>query len=187
MQNTAFEQTKTTTISIGSDPIDKALVGGLPLGSLTLVEGPSRSGKSVVIQHFAFGALMAELGVAYYVSGMGEEELVKQMDSLYLEVRTDIGEGQLIIYPITDYYDGREDPNVAMRKLRKHMEDLSWDMNVIIIDSVTNNFPSSRGATYALYSWPLETSTFREAEQTSSFPLGGGRLGRSLRLTQGRL
>ena len=138
MQNTISGISEKTTISIGSDPIDKALLGGLPLGSLSLIEGPSGVGKSVVIQHFAFGALMAELGVAYYVSGMDQESLVGKMNSLYLEVDTFLGEGQLIIYPVSDFYDGREDAPAALRKIRKHMEQLPWDVNVIVVDTLTN-------------------------------------------------
>lgn len=50
MPNTLSDQNEKTTISIGSDPIDMALVGGLPLGSLTLIEGSSGTSKSVVMQ-----------------------------------------------------------------------------------------------------------------------------------------
>ena len=138
MLNTLSDQNEKTTISIGSDPIDKALVGGLPLGSLTLIEGSSGTGKSVVIQHFTFGALMREMGVAYYVSGTDEQGLIAKMNSLYLEIESFIGEGQLLIYPLTDFYDGREDANASIHKLRKHIENLPWDINVVIVDSLTN-------------------------------------------------
>ncbi|MDA0734666.1 MAG: hypothetical protein O2909_08900 [Chloroflexi bacterium] len=138
MQNTISGITEKTSISIGSDPIDKALLGGLPLGSLSLIEGPSGVGKSVVIQHYAFGALMAELGVGYYVSGTDQEGLIKKMNSLYLEVNAFLGEGQLLIYPISDFYDGREDASASLRKLRKHMEQLPWDVSVIVVDTLTN-------------------------------------------------
>ena len=88
MQNTLSDQNEKTTISIGSNPIDKALVEGLPLGSLTSIEGSSGASKSIVIQRFTFGALMGELGVAYYVSGRDEQGLVAKMNSLYLETES---------------------------------------------------------------------------------------------------
>lgn len=50
MPNTLSDQNEKTTISIGSDPIDKTLVGGQPLGSLTLIEDSSGTGKSIVMQ-----------------------------------------------------------------------------------------------------------------------------------------
>ena len=127
-----------TSISIGSDPIDKALLGGLPLGSLTLIEGPSRTGKSVICQHYAFGALLAEFGVACYVSGMMMEDLLSQMNSLYLEVETFIGEGQLLIYPLTDFFDSKSEDDQGLRRLHDHMKELPWDIDVIVMDSLTD-------------------------------------------------
>ena len=44
-------------ISTGSSEIDKKLGGGIPVGSLVLLEGQSDAGKSVVSQHFSHGAL----------------------------------------------------------------------------------------------------------------------------------
>ena len=126
------------SISIGSDPIDKALLGGLPLGSLTLIEGPSRSGKSVICQHYAFGAPLAEFGVAYYVGGMMVEDLLAQMNSLYLEVDTFIGEGQLLIYPLTDFFDRKSADDQGLRRLHEHLAELPWDIDVIIMDSLTD-------------------------------------------------
>ena len=88
MLNTLSDQNEKTTISIGSNPIDKALVEGLPLGSLTSIEGSSGASKSIVIQRFTFGALMGELGVAHYVSGRDEQGLIAKMNSLYLETES---------------------------------------------------------------------------------------------------
>lgn len=126
------------SISIGSDPIDKALLGGLPLGSLTLIEGPSRTGKSVICQHYAFGALLAEFGVAYYVGGMTVADLIAQMNSLYLEVETFIGEGQLLMYPLTDFFHGKSDANESLRHLHDHVQELPWDIDVVVMDSLTD-------------------------------------------------
>lgn len=133
-----YLMTESKSISIGSDPIDKALLGGLPLGSLTLIEGPSRTGKSVICEHYAFGALLAEFGVAYYVGGMTEEDLLAQMSSLYLEVDTFIGEGQLLIYSLTDFFDKNTDADDGLQRLHDHMAELPWDIDIIVIDSLTD-------------------------------------------------
>ena len=44
-------------ISTGSTEIDKKMGGGIPEGSLILIEGESNAGKSVVSQQLTFGAL----------------------------------------------------------------------------------------------------------------------------------
>ena len=87
-------------ISTGSDRIDKALLGGLSLGSFTLLEGATGTGKSVMCQHLAYGALLAEQGVAFYVQGMTPDDLVERMQGLGLDVAPNLREGQMLIYPL---------------------------------------------------------------------------------------
>lgn len=129
---------KKPTISSGSDPIDRALVGGLALGSCTLISGGSGTGKSVLTQHLAYGALMAELGVAYYVSGMTPEGLVARMKSLYLDVTPNLKEGQLRLKGITDFYAGGGGAKGTLDRLLRDMKELSWEFSVIVIDSLTS-------------------------------------------------
>ena len=129
--------TKKPTISSGSDPIDKALLGGLTLGSFSLISGPSGSGKSVLTQHLAYGALMGELGVAYYVSGMTTEDLIAKMKSLYLDVTPNLKEGQLRLRAVTDFY-GAGGAKGTLDRLYKDMKDLPWEFSVIVVDSLTS-------------------------------------------------
>ena len=55
-------------ISTGSSEIDKKLGGGIPIGSLVLLEGQSDAGKSVVSQHFTHGSLNSRMSAAYYTT-----------------------------------------------------------------------------------------------------------------------
>ena len=120
-----------TYISTGSDPIDRALLGGIPLGSLALVEGPTGTGKTVLSQHLVYGALLADLGVAFYVQGMTPEVAVEKMKSLGLDVTEFLKEGQLEIHQLEDFNEG------GLDQLLQHLKDLPWDMNVIVADSLT--------------------------------------------------
>ena len=45
-------------IGTGCQPLDQILSGGLPLGSLTLIEGPPSSGKSVGCQYITYESLL---------------------------------------------------------------------------------------------------------------------------------
>ncbi len=119
------------TISSGSDHIDRALLGGIPLGSLTLLEGATGTGKTVICQHLAYGALMAEMGVAFYVQGITPSDLVKNMMSLGLDVTPNMKEGQFLIYELEDFDRG------GLTQLMAHIKELPWDMNVIIFDPLT--------------------------------------------------
>ena len=73
-------------ISTGNGEIDKKLGGGIPAGSLTLIEGQSDAGNSVLCQHFTHGALQAGLGVVYYTAENTVKSLLSQMSSLNLDV-----------------------------------------------------------------------------------------------------
>lgn len=53
-------------MGIENEILDGKLGGGIPLGSLTLIEGASAAGKSVLCQHFAYAALMKQSSVAYF-------------------------------------------------------------------------------------------------------------------------
>ena len=44
-------------ISTGNSEIDKKMGGGVPVGSLTLLEGQSDAGKSVLAQQMIWGVL----------------------------------------------------------------------------------------------------------------------------------
>lgn len=56
-------------------PLERLLGGGLPLDSLTLMEDPSGSGKSVMAQYLMFGSVSGGRNVAYFASKHNPENL----------------------------------------------------------------------------------------------------------------
>ena len=53
----AKESRSNNIVATGQPELDKKLGGGIPLGSLTLLEGQSGSGKSVMSQQLIWGSL----------------------------------------------------------------------------------------------------------------------------------
>ncbi len=49
-------------VSTGNPEIDKKIGGGIPEGSLSLIEGQSDAGKSVLVQQLVWGALQEDSG-----------------------------------------------------------------------------------------------------------------------------
>jgi len=83
----------------GVRDIAEALGGGIHEGSLILVEGEARSGKSVLCQHIAYGVLHAKGSpVAYYSTDYNSETIVTQMDSMSLDTRHDLVTDRFRIY-----------------------------------------------------------------------------------------
>ncbi len=132
-------------ISTGNVEIDKKVGGGIPIGSLTLIEGQSDAGKSVVAQHLTFGALFSGVGVVYYTAENTVKSLLTQMASLNLDVTDYFLLDRLRIYPIHIASNRLTSP-VIFGRLMAHFEKLPSAFRVIIIDSVTNIVTHSESA-----------------------------------------
>jgi archaeal flagellar protein FlaH len=133
----ATDTAKKTVILTGIREVDEKLGGGIPIGSLGLIEGHSDAGKSVLSQHLTYGALgTSEIGVAYYTTENTVKSLVNQMDSLSLFTGDHFLLDRLRIYPLSIRGD-EENTESRFRMLRKHFENLPSSYKLIIVDSIT--------------------------------------------------
>ena len=124
------------TITTGSTEIDKKLGGGIPVGSLVLLEGQSDAGKSVLTQHFSHSTLTNKLSVACYTTENTVKSLMSQMNSLNLDVTDYFLCDRLRIYPV-EMTAEESDTAEAFSKLRAHFESLPSRFELIIFDSLT--------------------------------------------------
>jgi archaellum biogenesis ATPase FlaH/ActR/RegA family two-component response regulator len=125
-------------ITLGNAEIDQVLQGGIPLPSLTLMEGPEESGKSVLSQHIASAALDQGLKVAYYTSLASADDLSTQMSSLGLNaLKSDGTDGNKII-SMAQLYQKRIKAAKVFTVLSEHMARLFQEgANVVIFDDLT--------------------------------------------------
>jgi len=77
---------RSTVVSTGSFDIDTKMGGGIPLGSLTLIEGHSHSGKSVLTQQMIWGCLHEGFQLSLFTTENTVRSLIKQMQSLNIDV-----------------------------------------------------------------------------------------------------
>ena len=123
-------------ISTGSTEMDARLGGSVPQGALTLIEGAPSSGKSVICQQFAYGALNSGVDVAYYTTETTVKNLLTQMSSINLDVTDYFLMDFLRIYRMQ--IGGREENSVVLfDRLADHIDNLPKSYNVIIVDSAT--------------------------------------------------
>ena len=129
--------TGTTSISTANPEVDKKMGGGIPVGSLTLIEGQSDAGKSVLSQHLAYGALLGDLGVAYYTAENTVRSLLSQMASLGLDVTDYFLIDRLRVYPL---HVSTKEMNTewVISKILRHIDTLPEAFKVVIVDSLTN-------------------------------------------------
>src|SRR5512137_2319787 len=81
-----IEETNKNIISTGHPEIDKKLGGGIPIGSLTLIEGQSDAGKSVLCQQMIWGSLSGGYKVLLFTTENSVKSLLSQMESLGLGI-----------------------------------------------------------------------------------------------------
>ena len=131
--------------------LERKLGGGLPRGSMTLLEGAASSGKSVLCQHLVFGALDAALDTAYFSSEHSRESLITQMTSLGLNVRAHLRNDHLRVFSLPESKEG-ENPEPLLVDLVRTMEALPDSCKFIVVDSITNlASPSSESAVIAFF------------------------------------
>lgn len=87
-------------LTSGNSEMDKKMGGGIPAGSLTLIEGANDTGKSVLTQQLMWGALQQGFNLATYTTENTIKSLLRQMDSLSLDISDYFAFGTLKIYPI---------------------------------------------------------------------------------------
>lgn len=122
-------------IATGNPELDQLLEGGIPLGSLVLLEGQSDTGKSLMAQYFTYSALTAKLSVAYYTTETTVKSLMAQMSSLDLDVTDYFLCDRLRVYPLSaaDEAHGA----TALPRLLAHFETLPATTRLIIVDALT--------------------------------------------------
>ena len=123
------------SVSTGQPDLDKKLGGGIPLGSLTLLEGQSDSGKSVVCQQLIWGSLQAGLTAILFTTESTTKSFLRQMSSLNLDIMEFLLLGRLRIYPIAV---GRRKltPKQVFKVIVKSIKE-GQGVDLIVIDSLT--------------------------------------------------
>ena len=124
-------------ISTGSNEIDKKMGGGVPVGSLVLLEGQSDAGKSVLSQHFSHGALKSRMSIAYYSTENTVKSLMTQMSSLNLDVTDYFLCDRLRVYPLEIGSVDENQTRKAFQMLIDHFDSLPERFTLAIVDSLT--------------------------------------------------
>ena len=70
-------------ISTGSLEIDRKMGGGIPFGSLMLVEGGASSGKSLLVKQLLWSALETGETVSLYVTEQTVQSLLNKLVKVY--------------------------------------------------------------------------------------------------------
>jgi len=130
------EEPKKSIISTGQSEIDKKLGGGIPIGSLVLIEGESDAGKSVLCQQIIWGSLNDGFKVLLFTAENTVRSLITQMDSLGLDILDYVLMGRLKIFYMQL---SKLKQNLAQDCLQIVLEQTERheDFDLVIVDSLT--------------------------------------------------
>jgi flagellar protein FlaH len=120
-------------ISSGNPELDGKMGGGIPVGSLTLIEGTSGAGKSVLSQQIIWGSLQTGFTVSLFTSENSVKSLVSQMQSIDLDILDFLLLGKFRVFPMQLARLGSQAPASLARAM---MQECHQD--ILIVDSFTS-------------------------------------------------
>ena len=122
---------------LSTTPIGRHLSTTRYRGSLTLIEGASSSGKSVLSQHFSHQALQDGHSVAYFSSEHTANTLTAQMASLAMDVSDFLRKGKLLVRPVGEptFGEGQEG---LLASLAEEIASLPDRYETVVIDGITD-------------------------------------------------
>ena len=129
------DKRKKDVISTGHPEIDKKLGGGVPIGSLVLIEGQSDAGKSVLCQQMIWGSLNNKFKVIVFTTENTVKSLVPQMESLGLDILDYLLLGWFKIYTIKSSQT-KTSVHDTLGSILETIEKYA-DYQLIVIDSLT--------------------------------------------------
>ncbi len=88
------------SLNIARDELNRNLGGGLPAGSLILIEGEDGAGKSVLSQRMAYSLLENDKTVTYISTELNTKGYVEQMKSIGYDIKYKLIEGKLLFIPM---------------------------------------------------------------------------------------
>jgi flagellar protein FlaH len=145
------------------------LGGGIPKGSLMIIEGEEGAGKSILSQRITYGALVNGHSVTYISTEMNILDFVRQMDSLNYPVAPFMLENKLLFITLINLFGKVKPGRNLIFELQKPKAKKLFEKDLVIIDSL---------------SYPLVNNiSLREAENLIEFLLRIKSLNKTILLT----
>jgi flagellar protein FlaH len=121
----------------GKHELDKKIEDGIPLRSLTLIEGEHDSGKSVFTQQIVWGGMKQGFNIDIISSETTARNFLSQMETMSLDISDYYAWGYIRLFPLLapgiDLEN--EDMEELLKKLLVHIRESP--AQIIIVDSLT--------------------------------------------------
>ncbi|WP_048151284.1 ATPase domain-containing protein [Palaeococcus ferrophilus] len=123
-------------MQLKGDELHRRLGGGIPAGSIILIEGDRGTGKSIFVQRLLYGFLMNGYSASYVSSQYTTVEYIRQMGSLGYDIIPFLIRKKLVFVSLYPLLTGVSEKKKFLSRLLG--EPRLWDSNVVIIDSFSS-------------------------------------------------
>ena len=122
------------------DRLEKELGGGIPKGSIVLIEGDYGAGKSVLSQRFTYGFHTEDVVTTLVSTELGVRGFLDQMNSLTYDIVKPLINEEVLFIPAeidaSGTLTGGDDGGDRKQLLKRMMEaETMWEADVTIIDT----------------------------------------------------
>jgi len=121
--------------SLQRDELDQNLGGGIPEGSLILVEGENGAGKSIICQRFAYGLLSNEKSVTFISTQLTTRGFINQMYSLNYPISTYLLNKSLLFLPVVPLLKASRSRLDFIDRLIS--SEVLYETDVLVIDTIS--------------------------------------------------
>ncbi|MFA4640720.1 ATPase domain-containing protein [Pyrococcus kukulkanii] len=123
-------------IDLKGDELHRRLGGGIPAGTIMLIEGDRGTGKSILSQRLLYGFLMNGYTASYISSQYTTVEYVKQMMSISYDVIPFLIRKKLVFVSLYPLLSGVSEERKFLSRLLG--EPRLWEQDIIFIDSFSS-------------------------------------------------
>ncbi|MFA4647556.1 ATPase domain-containing protein [Pyrococcus kukulkanii] len=123
-------------IDLKGDELHRRLGGGIPAGTIMLIEGDRGTGKSIFSQRLLYGFLMNGYTASYISSQYTTVEYVKQMMSINYDVIPFLIRKKLVFVSLYPLLSGVSEERKFLSRLLG--EPRLWEQDIVVIDSFSS-------------------------------------------------
>jgi len=123
-------------IELKGDELHRRLGGGIPAGSIMLLEGDRGTGKSIFVQRLLYGFLMNGYRASYVSSQYTTVEYIKQMESIGYDIIPFLIRKKLIFVSLYPLLTGVSERRKFLSRLLG--EPRIWEPDIVIVDAFSS-------------------------------------------------
>jgi flagellar protein FlaH len=127
---------KLARIELSRDDIHKRLGGGIPQGSIILIEGEESTGKSIIAQRLVYGFLQNNHTVTYISTQLTTVEFVKQMMSLNYNINKKLLSGSLLYIPVYPLISDNIQKEDFIKKIMHNRT--FYEKDIVVFDTLSS-------------------------------------------------